>query len=288
MLDYRINTFLTLCREMNYRKTAQALNMTQPAVTQHIHGLEDYYSCKLFEYDRHVLRLTEKGEALKIHAENLRYQEESFLRKLQSGGRHQLRIGATKTIGEYVIKQQLADFLADESHGAEVFVDNTEMLLGMLKEGRLDFALIEGFFDGREFASRLFSRESFTGVCAAEHPFAGRRVSLAEALGETLIVREEGSGTRKILERVLEEHNLTVSSFKAVNCVNNFALICSLVEAGRGISFAYSAVSEHSKALASFGIEGMTLEHSYCYVFLDNPQSRDAVELFDCYRRKKE
>jgi len=286
MLDYRMNTFLTLCREMNYRKTAEALNMTQPAVTQHIHFLEDYYSCRLFEYDRHVLRLTEKGQLLKVHAENLRYQEQSFEKRLRGDGKITLRIGATKTIGEYVIKNQLSAFLSDERHCAEVYVDNTEKLLGLLKEGKLDFALVEGFFDGREFASKLYSQERFRGLCAKNHPFAGKTVTLPQLLEETLIVREEGSGTRKILERELEEHNLTLGSFRAVNCVNSFSLICALIEAGRGISFAYSAVKEHSDNLASFELEGMNLSHSYCYVYLDNPQSLDAVELFDSFRNE--
>lgn len=56
MIDYRVKTFLALCDFMNYRKTAQILNMTQPAVTQHIHFLENQYGCKLFDYDRHSLK----------------------------------------------------------------------------------------------------------------------------------------------------------------------------------------------------------------------------------------
>jgi DNA-binding transcriptional LysR family regulator len=59
---------------MNYRKTAEALNMTQPAVTQHIHYLENLYHCKLFLYDRKTLHMTEEAKMLKIYAENVLYQ----------------------------------------------------------------------------------------------------------------------------------------------------------------------------------------------------------------------
>lgn len=55
MLDYRTETFLTLYEEMNYRRTAERLQMTQPGVTQHIHYLENYYGVKLFVYDGHQL-----------------------------------------------------------------------------------------------------------------------------------------------------------------------------------------------------------------------------------------
>ena len=55
MLDYRTETFLTLYEEMNYRRTAERLQMTQPGVTQHIHYIENYYGVKLFIYDGHRL-----------------------------------------------------------------------------------------------------------------------------------------------------------------------------------------------------------------------------------------
>ena len=71
MIHTRMETFLTLCRLMNYRKTAEELNMTQPAVTQHIHYLEEYYGCKLFLYDRRSLKKTKEAELLKRYAENV-------------------------------------------------------------------------------------------------------------------------------------------------------------------------------------------------------------------------
>ena len=75
MTDIRIETFLTLCNVMNYRKTAELLNMTQPAVTQHIHYLENYYNCKLFIYDKKSLQMTREAELLRKYAENVTYQE---------------------------------------------------------------------------------------------------------------------------------------------------------------------------------------------------------------------
>ena len=61
MLDYRVSTFLTLYDEMNYRRTAERLNMTQPGVTQHIHYLENYYGVKLFEYNGRTLSRTKNA-----------------------------------------------------------------------------------------------------------------------------------------------------------------------------------------------------------------------------------
>lgn len=71
MLDYRVLTFLTLYDEMNYRKTAAKLNMTQPGVTQHIHYLENYYGVKLFEYDGRTLSRTKNAEQLKRYFDSM-------------------------------------------------------------------------------------------------------------------------------------------------------------------------------------------------------------------------
>ena len=75
MLDYRVHTFLTLYGEMNYRKTAEELNMTQPGVTQHIHYLENYYGVKLFEYDGRALRRTQNADRLKRYFEGALAEE---------------------------------------------------------------------------------------------------------------------------------------------------------------------------------------------------------------------
>ena len=75
MLDYRTETFLTLYEEMNYRRTAERLQMTQPGVTQHIHYIENYYGVKLFVYDGHRLLRTPEAERLKRHIDSTRAAE---------------------------------------------------------------------------------------------------------------------------------------------------------------------------------------------------------------------
>ena len=75
MLDYRVLTFLTLYDEMNYRRTAEKLNMTQPGVTQHIHYLEHYYGVKLFSYDGRTLSRTQNAQQLKRYFDSIRAEE---------------------------------------------------------------------------------------------------------------------------------------------------------------------------------------------------------------------
>lgn len=284
MIDTRIETFLTLCRLMNYRKTAEELNMTQPAVTQHIHYLENQYGCKLFLYDRKTLRMTHEAELLKRYAENVLYQERKVAERIHAHEGYSLSIGATKTIGEYVIADQVSKYLADPYNWISIEVDNTERLLHLLSIGELDFALIEGFFDRKQFASRLYRDEPFIGLCGVSHPFAGRTVTLDELWDQELILREKGSGTRNILEQLLNEKNHSIDDFSRVTYIGNFGLMARLLERGSGITFAYQAVKSQSENLSVFHVDGWNVFREFNYVFLDNPFSVQAVEYFALFQ----
>jgi len=283
MLDYRIPTFLTLCDVLNYRKTAELLNMTQPAVTQHIQHLERRYNCKLFLYDRKNLRMTEQAEILRRYAKSMMYQESKLIEQLHTESGIILQIGATKTIGEYVIADHVARFLEGGANRITVDVDNTEHLLRRIERGELDFALIEGFFDRREFCSQLYRKEPFVGLCSRRHRFAGQTIPLEEALKENLFLREEGSGTRTILEQLLAQRNMSVTEFPRITCISNFGLMSRLLEKSGGITFAYRAVQEENHSLAPFFVEGWEIWREFNYVFLDNSDAKRAVECFESF-----
>ena len=147
MLDNRIFTFLTLYDEMNYRKTAEKLNMTQPGVTQHIQYLEKYYGVKLFNYNGRTLSKTANAEILKKHIDSIRAEENEISNEFTHKDSISLKIGATKTIGEFVIAPEILRFLSKRNHTLELHIDNTDILLSMLEDSRIDFAIIEGVFD---------------------------------------------------------------------------------------------------------------------------------------------
>ena len=144
MFDRRMYTFHTLYREMNYRKTAEVLNMTQPGVTQHIQFLEAEYGVKLFQYEGKILSRTTDAELLEQYIQRVLAEERELKRKFQHSNDYLLRIGATKTIGEFVIHSMAEHFMRVPSNRLELMIDNTEALLASVDTGNLDFALIEG------------------------------------------------------------------------------------------------------------------------------------------------
>ena len=122
-----------------------------------------------------------------------------------------LRIGASKTIGEFVVAPKVERFLrAYPEASFSLIVDNTQVLLRMLEAGKLDFVLVEGFFDRERYEAQLYRQESFFGVCPPGHRLAGRSVPLDELAGERLIIREAGSGTRDGFETITDTKDTCV------------------------------------------------------------------------------
>ena len=272
MLDPRWNTFLVLCETMNYTKAAQRLCLTQPAVTHHIHHLEDHYGCRLFTYEGKVLRLTEAGLRLREFTRSMAYNSQKIEAAMGAEAPVSLRVGTSKTIGEYVIAPKVERFLrAHPEASFSLLVDNTTVLLQALEEGRLDFVLVEGFFERSRYETRLFRQESFFGVCPPGHRLAGRSVPLDELAGERLILREEGSGTRAIFEDALHRQNRTLRSFDSVVTISDFVTIKSLVADGLGVSFLYEPVVKQELArgtLAQFTLADAPMSGAFYFVCL--------------------
>ena len=280
MLDYRVDTFLTLCEQMNYRKTAEMLHISQPAVTQQIHYLENQYGQKLFVYENRRLVKTEAAAILEQYARAAKLQQQDLLQKLESSPIHTLRIGATKTIGDYYLKEDIRRYLQSPDNALTLIVDNTEHLLRLLEENELDFSVVEGFFDKTRFDSILLRREPFVGICRKDHPFAGREVTMEELLQQTIIHREAGSGTRAILEQELRGYNESLQRFQRHICISSFNIILDLVKQGFGVSFVYNILADSDPALAKFSIRGETVVREFNVVYLKYADMGEKIRLF--------
>lgn len=277
MLDYRIDTFLTLCECMNYRRTAEKLHLSQPAVTQQIQYIERMYGCRLFSYEKRRLEKTDAAILLEKYARAARLHEHMLREKLTDQKIDTLRVGATKTIGDYFLEDHICRFLRKKENALTLIVDNTEHLLRALEDNELDFAVIEGFFDKDSFNSILLRREPFVGICKKDHPFAGREVTIDELLQETIIHREDGSGTRAILEQELSGYNESLHRFQRHICISSFRLILNLVKKGFGISFVYDILADSDAGLAKFSIQGESVVREFNIVYLKYADVQDKV-----------
>ena len=279
-MDFKLRTFLVLCQTMNYRLAAERLHLSQPAVTKQIQSLEQSLQVKLFYYDGHALHKTEHCLLLERYAISMQYQFEELQLAIAEKERTSLRIGATKTIGDYVLIDAIKDYLQDPSHELSLVVDNTKHLLQMLDENQLDFAIIEGTFSKTKYDSYLLRMEPFVGICTKDHPFCGKHIPVENLLKETMIVREEGSGTRRIFEERLTASGYELNDFSRMVSISSFVSIKALVAAGIGISFLYDSVVAGDENIGRFTVDGLTEPHAFHVVYTRNTNAKHYAEQF--------
>ena len=118
------------------------------------------------------------------------------------------------------------------------------------------------------------------GICAKDSHLCGKSVSIEELLKQTIIVREEGSGTRRIFEERLTASGYELSDFSREVCISSFVSIKALVAGGIGISFLYHSVVAHEDDIGSFTVEGITEPHPFHVVYTRNTSARNYAEQF--------
>lgn len=273
MLDFRIRTFIIVCRHMNFTQAAKELHITQPTVTQHIQYLEDQYHARLFLYQNRKLSLTGAGQELLRASLAIANDETTLKERIQNLELHRtsLHFGATLTIGEYIFPDrlnQITELYPDMN--IRLTVDNTQALLARIDQGKLEFAAVEGFFPKADYDSLTFATVPFVAVCKRGLPISQQSCRLEQLLDIRLLVREKGSGTRDILEHHLADRNLELKDFKNCTEVNNFAVLKHLAGSGHGITFAYQpAVEAELKQglLSIVPVEGFHISHEFTFVW---------------------
>ena len=286
MLDFRMDTFLAVCETMNFTRAAEQLRLTQPAVSQHIHLLEEHYGSKLFTYQGKRLALTAAGALLRDAARTMRHDEAYLAQQLQAlaGTARPLCLGATLTVAEYALPEQMAAYLA--AHPDEqirVTVANTQELLAGLDRGTLDFALVEGYFTRGDYDCLLYSQEPYVAVCAPNYPLPPAPCRLEDLLDRRLILRESGSGTRGILERYLEARGLGVEDFPRRVEVGNLGAIKALAARGCGITFLYLRAVQAELAqgrLRRIALQDLEIVHDFNFVWRRGSIFRAQYEAF--------
>lgn len=248
MLDFRMETFMTVCRCMNYTRASEELKITQPAVSQQIRYLEKHYNTKLFRYEGKKLKLTDAGEILRDASLSMMNDEVSLKNRIQKAGKKKeiLHLGATTAVGEMMLPDILEQFMREYPDvQVQMELADTDGLLKKMSTGELDFVLTEGFFDREAYDYCVLSEERFIAVAGPGYRFGNMpksgRLKLEDLLGERLLLRETGSGSREVLEHLLDAEKLKPEVFEKRAEINGLHTAKALAKAGCGITFLYES-----------------------------------------------
>lgn len=272
MIDFRIDTFLCVCKYMNFTKASKELNITQPGVSQHIKYLENYYGNKLFTYNNKLLTMTPAGIELKNAMLSMKHDTLRLREQIATDANRKitLRFGATLSIGDYVLPNMLIQYSKKNPKVQFDFrIANTKELLSELDNGIIDFAFIEGNFPKKEYEYLTLKNEDYIAVSGLAFP--KRNITgFADLLQYPLLIRESGSGTREILEYLLLEHGFTVSDFSQVFIMNSPQLIKKYLLNNLGISFLYDSVVTdelRSGQLVRMQIPDFEITHEFNFIW---------------------
>lgn len=236
---HHLRVFARVAEEGGFTRAAESLRLSQPAVSKAVRELERQTGVPLFERAGRATQLTAAGEALFARARELFAVEQSAeeeLRALRGLNGGVLRVGASTTVATYLLFPYLARFRkANPRVELRVASANTRAIARALLERRLDIALVEGPVHHAQIEVVPWRDDELVVIAPPTHRFAPKRsIQLRELSGEPFIVREPGSGTRKVAERALAAHGV---SPQVTLQLGSTEAIKQAVAAGLGIAF---------------------------------------------------
>lgn len=266
MLDNKLRTLLTLLSVGSYTKTADALHLTQPAVSHQIKQLEQEYGIQIFRKGKKGLNPTPEGEILIKYARRVQALDQGVRQELEDSRRHlrRLSVGITTTLGEYLVSQIFVDYCNEHPEvSIYIYSDSLNHLHTMLSLYQLDLIIVEGAIQSESYVNVLLDTDFLCLAVSPQHPFATRTaVTLQELKRERFILRTQSAGTRTLFEEALLRQGENIRDFNIVIETDNITTIKELVSAGLGVTvMAHSACRQEERAgkLSLVPVENMNM-----------------------------
>ena len=289
MLSDSMRVFITVADKKNFSKAAKALSLTQPAVSFQIQTLEQYYQTMLFDrVNRHV-KLTAAGELLldyAVHMNNLQAELERNMQQLTGHVKGELLIGASTTIGEYILPYVVGSFKQDYPDvNVTIQIMNTKDIGTAVGTKAFDLGIIEGPLDLTDSMETLaFLEDELVLAMPADHPLASKEsITLEELKALPYITREPGSGSRLIFEQALIDADFDIEDLNIVMELGSTTSIKSAIMGGLGIStiskWAIQDLVRTGKVVA-LNIEGLKLTRNFNIILNNEKFQSEATGKF--------
>lgn len=290
MQDFRLKVFRTVAEKLNFTSAAESLFLTQPAVTLQIKTLEQELGVKLFDRTGGKVSLTPAGIVLLDYSKkigDLYNEAESAIGNLIGEERGKLVLGASTTIAQYVLPQLIGEFLIRHPKVEFSMISaNTENIVHALQEKKIALGLVEGPVGRVDLETKSFIEDEIVIVASANHEWitsAQSRISVSELAEIPLIMREQGSGTRRVVENALKKSGLKLSELQIAMELDSTEAIKSVVEANLGIGFVsrWGLSREiELETLKIIKIEGLEIKRKFQFIFPPIGKLDPVVEAF--------
>jgi DNA-binding transcriptional LysR family regulator len=279
-----LNIFIVVCEEMNMTKAAERLYMSQPSVSQVVMELESHYQSKLFERLSRKIYLTDAGRELLTYAYHIRGLNEELEEKMKNRTLNPtIKLGATITIGTYMMPKLLKQIKARESNiRVESYIENTEEIERELLKSKLDLAIVEGRMRSPDLVIRPFFTDRLVVVCHKDHDLAQQsNISVEDLRDQGFLVREEGSGSRKLF---MEEMGRLGIPFSIVGTFNNTEAIKNGAKYSLGLGVVSKlSIDDLDMDLCMLEIEGLRLDRDFSVVYHKNKYINRQLEALIAY-----
>lgn len=278
MENFRLKVFRAVAAHLSFSRAADELLLTQPAVTQQIKALEEELGVPLFDRSGNRIALAPGGHALLPYALQLKtLSDEAFSAVISASGERggKLALGASQTIGQYLLPNLVAGFLRENPRvSVTAMSGNTLEVLEELTAHRIDLALVEGPAARRDLHVEPFMEDHMVLVVPAGHEWADAGIDAEALRSAPLLMREVGSGSRRIVEGALAKAGLKRKDLHIAMDLDSTEGLLSAVEAGLGVTFVSRWAVRNQLALGTLRLahlRGVTLARKFSLVYPAGP-----------------
>jgi DNA-binding transcriptional LysR family regulator len=288
--NFRIRVFRSVARHLNFSRAAEELLLTQPAVTQQIKALEDEFGVPLFDRGGGRISLTPGGMALLPFADKMKVLSEQAVAAVgdaygQQAG--ELVLGASQTIAQYLLPNLVATFLKHHPKVSPTLRSgNSDAMLEALLAHEIQLALIEGPEQRKDIHIEPFMEDHMVLVVPAGHEWADHELEAGDLCREKLLMREFGSGSRRVVEQALAAAGIKGKDLRTGLEFDSNEGLLSAVEAGLGVTFVSRWAVRNQLSLGTLRlarIRGVKLSRRFSIAYPAGPEPAGSVGAFRAF-----
>ncbi len=294
MEDHRLKSFCLVYEMKSFSKAAAAKFMTQSAMSHLIRNLEEEIGVKLLNRQGKTVLPTASGRLFYAHAKKVldqyRSMEDAVFSSLNAI-KGTLSIGATTTVSTYLLPELFYSFSKTYPEvSIELAVSNTDAIIKGMMEGTIELGIVEGNLRNPSVHADEIAQDEIVVIAADDNPISRKKsISVRELLAQPLIMPEQGSGTREIIDDFLREIGTGREGLNIVMTLGSPELIIQMVKSGIGVAFvskwsAFQPIKDGSVKLLD--IPGKKLPNKFHLICSEKNPSTLAANTFMKFVKK--